>query len=53
MFGGDWPVVNLASNHLTWVQTLNALTPQLSSEGKGTLFANTARRFHGLAAPRA
>ena len=53
VFGGDWPVVNLASNHLTWVQTLNALTPQLSPEGKRKLFADNARRFYGLPPTRA
>jgi L-fuconolactonase len=50
VFGGDWPLVNMGMTYLSWVQTLNALTPQLSPAGKRKLFADNARRFYRLSA---
>jgi L-fuconolactonase len=48
MFGGDWPVVTLASGYRRWVETLEQLTVQLSSDAKHTLWFENARRFYRL-----
>ncbi|MCY3022763.1 MAG: amidohydrolase family protein [Planctomycetota bacterium] len=49
-FGGDWPVVLLASPYRRWVETLDALTAHLSAPAKRKLWAENARRFYRLAA---
>jgi L-fuconolactonase len=48
MFGGDWPVVLLASPYAHWVATLDALTEGLSDAAKRKLWADNARRFYRL-----
>jgi L-fuconolactonase len=48
MFGGDWPVALLASSYRRWVETLDALTTDLSPEAKHKLWAENARRFYRL-----
>ncbi|MFL5806783.1 MAG: amidohydrolase family protein [Roseiflexaceae bacterium] len=48
LFGGDWPVVLLASSHARWVETLDALTTQLAPEARRKLWAENARRFYRL-----
>lgn len=48
VFGGDWPVVLLASSYDRWVETLDVLTQQLSPEAKRTLWADNARHFYRL-----
>jgi predicted TIM-barrel fold metal-dependent hydrolase len=48
IFGGDWPVVLLASSHARWVETLDALTTQLAPEARRKLWAENARRFYRL-----
>jgi L-fuconolactonase len=48
MFGGDWPVVLLASEYRRWVATLDALTADLSSETKRKLWADNARQVYRL-----
>jgi L-fuconolactonase len=48
MFGGDWPVVTLASTYARWVQTLDQLTSELSATGKRKLWADNARRIYRL-----
>jgi L-fuconolactonase len=47
-FGGDWPVVLLASPYRRWVETLDALSAHLSAEAKRKLWAENARRFYRL-----
>jgi len=48
LFGGDWPVVLLASSYTRWVETLDALTTQLSPEDRRKLWAENARGFYRL-----
>jgi L-fuconolactonase len=48
VFGGDWPVVLLASTYDRWVETLDSLTQYLSSEAKRKLWADNARHFYHL-----
>jgi len=49
-FGGDWPVVLLASSYRRWVETLDTLTASLSLQAKRKLWAENARRFYRLEA---
>ncbi|MCC6177182.1 MAG: amidohydrolase family protein [Chloroflexi bacterium] len=48
MFGGDWPVVLMASSYRRWVETLSELTSGLSDEAKRKLWHDNARRFYRL-----
>lgn len=48
MFGGDWPVVTLASTYRRWVETLESLTEHLSDVQKRKLWADNARRVYRL-----
>lgn len=48
VFGGDWPVLLLASSYDHWIETLDALTKHLSPEAKRKLWADNARRFYRL-----
>jgi L-fuconolactonase len=47
-YGGDWPVVLMASSYRRWVEALDALTVHLSHEAKRKLWAGNARRFYRL-----
>jgi L-fuconolactonase len=47
-FGGDWPVVLLASRYKRWVETLDTLTAHLSPIARRKLWAENARRFYRL-----
>jgi L-fuconolactonase len=53
VFGGDWPVVLLASSYIQWVETLDQLTSTLSAAlsaaAKKKLWADNARRFYRFA----
>lgn len=48
MFGGDWPVLLLASSYDQWIEALDALTWHLSSEAKRKLWAENAHHFYRL-----
>jgi L-fuconolactonase len=48
VFGGDWPVVLLASSYARWVETLDTLTAHLSASARHKLWAENARRFYRL-----
>jgi len=48
LFGGDWPVVTMASTYRRWVDTLDSLTSDLSVEAKRNLWAENARRVYRL-----
>jgi len=48
MFGGDWPVSTLASPYRRWVETLDALTADVSTEARRKLWNANARRFYRL-----
>ena len=46
VFGGDWPVLLLASSYDRWIETLDSLTRRLSPGAKHKLWAVNARRFY-------
>jgi len=46
MFGGDWPVVLMASSWRRWVETVDELTAGLSDTAKRKLWRENARRFY-------
>lgn len=48
MFGGDWPVVTLASSYARWVEALDRLTAQRSPEAQRKLWADNGRRVYRL-----
>jgi L-fuconolactonase len=48
VFGGDWPVVLLASSYTRWVQTLQTLTSSLSQAAQRKLWSANARRVYRL-----
>jgi L-fuconolactonase len=48
MFGGDWPVVLMASPYRRWVESLDEITAGLSDTAKRKLWNQTARRFYRL-----
>lgn len=47
-FGGDWPVVLLASPYRRWVETLDQLTSHLSTQARRKLWNENAKRFYRL-----
>jgi predicted TIM-barrel fold metal-dependent hydrolase len=48
LFGGDWPVVLLASSYGRWAETLDRLTANLSAEARRKLWGENARRVYRL-----
>ena len=48
MFGSDWPVCLLMTEHRRWVDTVRQLASQLSADEQADFFANTATRAYGL-----
>jgi L-fuconolactonase len=48
LFGGDWPVVTLASTYKRWFDTLDQLTSHLSSAARHKLWTDNARRVYRL-----
>jgi L-fuconolactonase len=48
LFGGDWPVVTLASSYRRWIETLDRLTSHLSPGAGRKLWAENARRVYRL-----
>ena len=48
MFGGDWPVVLMASPYRRWVETAEELTASLSPEAQRKLWRDNARAFYRL-----
>ena len=48
LFGGDWPVVLLASPYLRWYETLASLTEHLPLSARRKLWAENARRVYRL-----
>lgn len=48
LFGGDWPVLLLASTYAHWIQVLDEATAELSLEAKRKLWAENARRIYRL-----
>jgi len=48
LFGGDWPVVLLASSYQRWVETLHELTSHLALDARRRLWADNACRLYRL-----
>jgi L-fuconolactonase len=48
MYGGDWPVVKLASAYARWLETIQALTAHWSEAEKQKVFYENAGRFYRL-----
>lgn len=48
MFGGDWPVVLLASSYARWVGALDELTAGLSNDARRKLWNENAKRVYRL-----
>ncbi len=48
VYGGDWPVALQATTYPRWVETLDALTAQLTPQAKRKLWNGNARRFYRL-----
>ena len=46
MFGGDWPVVLMASPWRRWADTLDELTASLTDTQKRKLWRDNAMRFY-------
>ena len=49
MFGGDWPVSTLAITYPAWVEIVDQLIADLSSDEQRQIYCNTARQFYRLA----
>jgi L-fuconolactonase len=47
-FGGDWPVVLLASPYKLWVETLQAVTASMALTARRKLWNENARRLYRL-----
>ncbi|MBV9614941.1 MAG: amidohydrolase family protein, partial [Ktedonobacteraceae bacterium] len=47
-FGGDWPVVLLASPYTRWFETAQALTASLPETAQRKLWNENARRLYRL-----
>jgi L-fuconolactonase len=48
LFGGDWPVILLASSYRRWYETLEALTVHLPVSARRRLWAENAQRFYRM-----
>jgi predicted TIM-barrel fold metal-dependent hydrolase len=48
LFGGDWPVITLASTYQRWADALDALTTQLPLDARRQLWSENARRWYRL-----
>jgi L-fuconolactonase len=48
MFGGDWPVLLLASSYHRWIETVDVLTSHRSSSAMRKFWSENARRIYRL-----
>jgi len=49
VFGSDWPIVNLAADYTTWIQTLHkAAMVHFSEQDQRKIWAENGERFYGL-----
>jgi L-fuconolactonase len=48
LFGGDWPVVLMASSYARWIETLDTLTTGLPENARHKLWNENARRVYRL-----
>lgn len=49
LFGGDWPVVKVASPYVRWLETARELVSHLPLPAQEAVFSRNARRFYRLA----
>jgi len=49
MFGGDWPVVDLAGGYRLWLQTFEAAIADLSASDREAICCGTALKFYSPA----
>jgi L-fuconolactonase len=47
-FGGDWPVVLMASSYRRWVETLDELTAELSEAARRKLWTENTKKFYRI-----
>jgi L-fuconolactonase len=48
LFGGDWPVCNLATDYGRWVETVVQLSESLTESGQRKLFQTNAERIYRI-----
>ncbi|MGA9658644.1 MAG: amidohydrolase family protein [Asticcacaulis sp.] len=48
LFGGDWPVVNLAGGYGRWLETMTAALAALNPADQSKIWSGTARRFYRI-----
>jgi len=48
LYGGDWPVVNLAGGYTRWFEAIDELTSGCSDDERARLFARNARAFYRI-----
>jgi L-fuconolactonase len=48
MFGGDWPVSELATSYSRWVQLVDDVVARVSADEQQALYRGNATRFYGL-----
>lgn len=48
LWGSDWPVVNLAGDYKSWLESARGLTQQLSEAERDNIFGGSARNFYGI-----
>jgi L-fuconolactonase len=48
MWGSDWPVLNEASDYLSWMRAAEVLTEPLSPRERDAAFGGTAAAFYGF-----
>jgi L-fuconolactonase len=48
MFGGDWPVLTLASDYATWVGLVDSVVATATASEKCKLFTENARSFYRI-----
>jgi L-fuconolactonase len=48
MFGSDWPVVNLASDYVSWIQFVRSAIAAFSDQEQAQIIGGTAAAFYRL-----
>jgi L-fuconolactonase len=48
MFGSDWPVLNLASSYVAWIEIVKRAVEHVSSEERQQIMSQTAMEAYGL-----
>lgn len=48
MWGSDWPVLNIASDYQTWLETAQSLAQSYTQAAREQIFDKTARHFYKI-----